>query len=770
MNLAHYHWRLPTDSSEITQIVDQLQQDGLAYSSAFLRLCVQRGFTSVEAIQTATNQEPQLFHDPFLLYDMERTVERLREAIENEELILIYGDYDADGITSTLILYEALETLGANVQYYLPNRLIDGYGPNKARYQAFVEEGIQLILTCDNGVAGHEAIEWAMQQGVDVIISDHHEIQETLPPAYAMIHPKHPQGDYPFGELSGAGVALKIATALLEEVPVEAVELAAIGTLSDMVSLTDENRTIVLSGLKLLNDTQRIGLQLLFEQEDITDVTTDTVGFVIGPRLNAIGRLGDPTPALELLRTFDSDEAATLLTLINDKNTERKAIVESITQEVTERLEQATELPPIIVEAAEHWSAGVLGIVASRIMERYQRPTILFQYQSECDWYKGSGRSPANVHLFHWLQTQSEKMSHFGGHGQAAGVTVPASHWQSFKQGLLNEASQFVSEDTVGEPLTVELALLPSEVSEQFVNEMMLLGPFGMNNPKPLVMLQDVVLQDFRFIGADKTHVKLSVGDTEHQVNAIGFSMAPRFVGLQKGDTISLVAELSLNEWQNQVTPQLMLKDIGITGVHWLDYRSSQIDRRFFEQEAALYLFQNQSLLTHYAEKLSSSCRASTYREAIKETDLGQQTLIIVEPPQHIEWLHTILKRQPWQKIILGAYVTESKYLVGEPTRQEFAKLYRWLQQQAPFGLRQRLPQLSQQFNLPITKLKLMFHVFFEAKFVTIEDGLVGIQPTNAGQHVDLFNLPAMTAYREAMHAESILIYQSLNEIKEYFK
>lgn len=189
MNLSKYHWNIVATSLEVDEQVAQLQEAGMTYSPAFLRLCVKRGLKTPADIQEATNQQPQLFHDPFELYEMDKAVERLRNAIENQELIMIYGDYDADGITSALILYEALETLGANVRYYLPNRLIDGYGPNLERYRALIEEGVQLILTCDNGVAGHEAIEYAMNQGVDVIVSDHHELQATLPQAYAIIHP-----------------------------------------------------------------------------------------------------------------------------------------------------------------------------------------------------------------------------------------------------------------------------------------------------------------------------------------------------------------------------------------------------------------------------------------------------------------------------------------------------------------------------------------------------------------------------------------------------
>lgn len=769
MNLSKYHWNIVATSLEVDEQVAQLQEAGMTYSPAFLRLCVKRGLKTPADIQEATNQQPQLFHDPFELYEMDKAVERLRNAIENQELIMIYGDYDADGITSTLILYEALETLGANVRYYLPNRLIDGYGPNLERYRALIEEGVQLILTCDNGVAGHEAIEYAMNQGVDVIVSDHHELQATLPQAYAIIHPKHPKGRYPFTELSGAGVALKIATALLEEVPVEAIELAAIGTVSDMVSLTNENRTIVLSGLKLLTDTHRVGLQLMFESEkvDTSNLSTDTIGFIIGPRLNAIGRLGDPMPALELLRTFDHEEACELLELVNSKNVERKAIVEQIMADVTERLNSLPNIPEIIIEADEKWAAGVLGIVASRLVERYQRPVLLFQYQAEQQWYKGSGRSTSSIHLFDWLLSQKNHMLYFGGHSQAAGMTVNQTEWETFIQGMYANAKRFIPQDKQAEAIDIELILSPEEVSETLISEVALLGPFGMDNAKPLALIKDAVLEDIRFIGTEKQHVKALISKEESSLNLIGFSMAERFSSIQKGDCLSVVGELTLNEWQNHITPQIQLKDIGIEGTEWIDYRSSHIGTHFFQQENALYVFQNKQLAQHYENQLQTNCQTILYADKIPKQ--AYSVLVIVEPPSQIKDLTQLIHALDWQKIILGAYTTESKYLVGEPTREEFALIYRWLHTQPPFEVRQRLSMISQQFNLPISKLKIIFHVFFEAGFVKIEDGVVTVQKVETGHNINLFELPAMRKYRSAMEAEAVLIYQSLKEIKAFF-
>ena len=779
MNLAKYQWNVLPDPVDIDEQVKQLQAAGLDYSPAFLRLCIRRGHSTPELIREATNQEPQLYHDPYLMYQMDVAVERLQVAIENQSAILIYGDYDADGITSTLILYETLESLGANVQYYLPNRLTDGYGPNLERYQAFIEQGIELILTSDNGVAGHEAIAYAQAQGVDVIVSDHHEMQETLPDAFAIIHPRHPKGQYPFGELSGAGVALKIASALLQEIPTEAVELAAIGTICDLVSLTDENRTIVIGGLNLIGHTHRMGLQLLFKELKVNteEITADTIGFLVGPRLNAMGRLGDPTPGLELLKTFDETEAVELVQLLNETNQKRQTLVKDISSIVEKRVEMQGVLPFALVEADQDWPAGVLGIVASRLVEKYQRPAILFQFDPEKGHYKGSGRSIQQVNLFDWLNEVSDHILYYGGHSQAAGLTVEASQWEAFQTAFLTHAE--VNRELIGQSQAIEVdgSYQTDELTETFIREIQLLGPFGMDNLQPKVLLDSCTVKEKRVIGSDKQHVKLLVttGNKEMPLNTIGFSMAERFSGIEQGTSLSLVGTLDLNEWRQVITPQMKIDDIGMKGVHWVDYRSSKVAPDLLQYEACLYVFRHKSLAQHYDHQLRSSSRGVLYQELIDEK--GQlkelldewQYLAIMEPPKQIDELKEIVNQDHWRSIYLGAFVQESKYTVGEPTREEFGHLYRWIQNQGRFNVRQSLGKMSQQLKISQTKLKHMIVVFLEAEFVTIKDGFITYEPTTK-KKVDLLSLPAMQHYRQEMQSESLLNYQTLNDVKRYFE
>ncbi|MGO4936843.1 single-stranded-DNA-specific exonuclease RecJ [Fundicoccus sp. Sow4_H7] len=777
MNLAKYMWQFE-DRPQLTQEqLNKFSQAGLNLTPAFLRLCLQRGLNSPEAIKNAINQNPTIYHDPFLLYQMDVAVDRIERAIADQELITIYGDYDADGITSTLILFESLEAIGANVNYYLPNRLVDGYGPNLERYEQLIQEGTQLILTCDNGVSGHEALAYAMDAGVDVIVTDHHQFQEKLPVAYAIIHPQHPQGDYPFSELSGAGVALKLVSALIDEIPAEALELAAIGTVADLVSLTDENRTIVINGLNRLRETQREGLRKLFEQQkvDISNLQVDDIGFLIGPRLNAVGRLGDPTPGLELLRSFDPIEASQYVDFINQKNDERKKIVNNIAVEVESRISQYDKIPDIIIESDANWPAGVLGIVASRIVERYHRPAIIFQKIEADKVYKGSGRSIEAIDLFDTLSQVSNQIKYFGGHSQAAGLTVDFEQWENFTTTLLAVVESKSATISYTPSLTINLSLGLSDVSNQFIEEVDLLGPFGIDNPKPIFAFENVTIDQLRWIGTEQQHLKLLLAENQASkdpsvLNAIGFNCKADYQYLQLSNQISIVGKLAINEWQQTRTPQLMIKDIGMNGSQWVDKRGSQIPTDFFNYQHTLYVFEHQPIFDVYREKISKTSYAIRYSDLKQISTLINNNeikyLAIVEPPKKIELLEELLLIQFWETVYLGSYTKESKYLLGLPTRDETAIVYRWIQKNKAIDAKNVVRVLNNETQIPLTKIKLILKLFFQASFVTMNGGRL-LFNENIKQKVDLANLPAMHEFRESMKVEELLNFQSLNQVKK---
>lgn len=327
MKQSQFKWEKKLLTDEQQTAVEEFKQQNL--SPLMSHLLVNRGLTTIDEVNAFLNPSLEDCYDPFLMYDMEKAVARIQEAVASGERMLIYGDYDADGVTSTTVLKEAIELIGGEVEYYLPDRFTDGYGPNLDVYKYFIEQGIQLIITVDNGVSGHAALVYAKEQGIDVIVTDHHELPDELPEAYAIIHPRHPLGDYPFKDLAGVGVAFKVATALLGELPMESLDLVAIGTIADLVSLTGENRALVSLGLKILNQSERVGLHALAEVGSIDLATADeeTVGFGIGPRINAMGRLKSAMPAVELLSTFDDEEAMVIAKDIQETNSQRQQLV-----------------------------------------------------------------------------------------------------------------------------------------------------------------------------------------------------------------------------------------------------------------------------------------------------------------------------------------------------------------------------------------------------------------------------------------------------------
>lgn len=773
LNLAKKDWQLPSNHKQAPIQSIQTNKAGKSFSPAFLRLIEERGYDE-ETLDFLLDDQPQVFHNPYLLYDMDRAIERIQEAIMEGQSILVYGDYDADGVTSSLILTEAISQLGGQVQAYLPNRFSDGYGPNLNRYQEFVDQGIELIITCDNGVAGFEALAWAKDQGIDVIVTDHHQIQDQLPEAYAIIHPQHPQGQYPFKDLCGAGVALKVVSALLEEVPVEALELAMIGTIADMVSLTDENRTIVKSGLNLIKNSQRPGIQALFQanQVDPDTINEETIGFIIGPRLNAAGRLEDPRPAYELLASQDMSEAQILVEEIEGLNRKRQDLVKGILQDIDNRLSQAESLPDIIIEASPSWPAGVLGIAAGNLCQAYNRPVILFQELEEGQ-YRGSGRSIKGINLFQLLDQHKSLIKYFGGHDQAAGLTLDQETYPNFKAEL-TQACQVYRDLILQAPkLAIDLILDFEEVTIDLVEELDLLSPFGMDHPKPKVLLQDQEVTGTRLMGRDQSHIKFDfqIPGSDQVWSAVGFSMADQGRSIQANQEISLVGQLSLNHFRNQTSVQLILEDLGVKGCLWKDYRASQVKDEILQVQEALYLFRNSQVLDLYHDQLPVSSKAILYKE-FNGTKLDQtyQHLVIFEPAKSLEDLQLIIHSQDWTSISLGAYQVESKFLAGLPSQEDFKRFFIWQMKQGPYEIRSQLHRISQQVNLPIIKIKLMIMMFLEAGFVTIKNGWIKNLDFPRNQKVNLQQLETYQKYKAAMDLEELLNFQPISWIKKYFE
>lgn len=752
---SKYEWTLKPIFSD--EALKQLQsQTGI--SSIMATLCLQRGMDTKEKYDQFIHPSLEQLHSPYDMYDMEKGVKRIKQAIENGESILIYGDYDADGITSTTILHETIESLGGNVIYYLPNRFTDGYGPNRSVFEYMIDqEGIQLIVTCDNGVAGHEAIQFAQDKGIDVIVSDHHELPSELPNAYAIIHPRHPKGNYPFGELSGAGVAFKLATALLEDIPVDLLEVVAIGTIADLVPLIDENRVLVYYGLEQLKQTQRIGLMKLIETSGMiaSDMTSESVAFSIAPRLNAIGRLDDATPGVALLTTFDDEEAQQICNAIQQKNNERKDIVKHIVDDVLNCLEKP--YPPVIILANEQWHAGVLGIVASQIVELTNRPTILLQIDKQTHLAKGSGRSVQGINLFEHLSHVKEYLHAFGGHDMAAGMTISVDNITVVRDVLYQRVPVLDKKE-----VQADMRLLPSMVTLDLLHELKQFEPFGNGNDKPTFIIESSQLNAVKSIGANNQHVKGQID----QLDFIQFNASVDVPHLKVGTTVQFLAQLRLNEWNGIEKAQLHVLDSKIEGIQLFDCRSSKLKKSDLQIENATYVFFQEKLYHFFKTKLPQSSD-SVFAQQISDI-LSIDNVVLFDMPMTIDALDSVLSLIEAENIYMMFHTSENAYLLGLPTREQFAQLFKILYSQKQLDLKKHLDTLAKQLNVKKDLIILMFQVFFEVKFVTIESGVATLQDTI--NKVDLMATQTMLNQQQKIVAEKQLLFTDYNILSQYIK
>ncbi|EGV11017.1 single-stranded-DNA-specific exonuclease RecJ [Streptococcus constellatus subsp. pharyngis SK1060 = CCUG 46377] len=696
MITSKYDWQIATNFSD-EDFIKKAKKLGLETSVA--NLVYQRGIQTEEALRDFLEPSLDQLYDPYELHDMDKAVTRIRQAIENDEQILIYGDYDADGMTSASIVKEALEQLGAECQVYLPNRFTDGYGPNASVYKYFIDnQGISLFITVDNGVAGLEAIELAQSMGVDVIVTDHHSMPEILPDAYAIVHPEHPEADYPFKHLAGCGVAFKLATALLEEVQVELLDLVAIGTIADMVSLTGENRILVKYGLSVLKNTQRIGLQELFKIAGIQsdELNEETVGFQIAPRLNALGRLDDPNPAIELLTGFDEEEARDIALMINQKNDERKEMVQHIYDEAKFMIDPKK---PVQVLAGKCWNPGVLGIVAGRLLEELHQPIIVLNIENGLA--KGSARSIEAVDIFEALDPHRELFVAFGGHAGAAGMTLEVSRLEELSQVLeaYIEDNQ-VDLSTKNELFLDEELALPDLTLETLKN-FEKLAPFGMDNKKPIFYLKDFKVENVRTMGMGNAHLKLKISQASAVLEVVAFGLGELATEFSQTKNLELAVTLSVNKWNGQTSLQLMLMDARVDGIQLFNIRGK--NARLPENVPVL--------------------RFSGEIPDLKKS----RAVVVYDLPEHLNQLKAIIQQGNFEAIYFKNEIVQPYYLTGFGTREQFAKLYKTIYQFPEFDIRYKLKELAAYLKIDSILLIKMIQIFEELGFVTIQDGVMQV-------------------------------------------
>lgn len=510
--------------------------------------------------------------NPLLMTDMDKAVARITEAVKNKEKIVVYGDYDVDGITSTALLYEFLDSIGADAEYYIPDRKGEGYGINIMAVNKLFKQGTKLMITVDCGITAIGEVEFASLQGMDVIITDHHTCKDRLPTAAAAIlNPKRPDCDYPFDALAGVGVTFKLILALAIELKMNTKEvfnryadIAALGTIADVVPLQGENRIIVDKGLKLLQNPKRKGLRAIMEVAGVLDksVTSSTIAFTIAPRLNAAGRLGTATTAVELLLTKDESRAREIALSLNEENKLRQQTEHEIFDEALDMIAKDTnfEKKKVIVLAREDWHQGVIGIVASRLCDMYYKPCILISHSNGIG--KGSGRSIKGFNLFDALSHCENHLTDFGGHAIAAGLNVNMSDLDAFTKEINKYADETLTEKDMIPSVDIDCPVSENILTLENARLLSHLEPFGMENEKPVFALAAAQVVNIAAVGADNKHLRLKVSKNNYSINCIGFGMGEFASLIKSGDTVNLAFQLDINSYQGTETVQLLLKDI----------------------------------------------------------------------------------------------------------------------------------------------------------------------------------------------------------------
>lgn len=503
-------------------------------------------------------------YDPFLMKDMKKTIDRILKAKSTSEKVIIYGDYDVDGVTSITVLYTFLKELGMDVHYYLPDRMEEGYGLNKEALKKIKDLGYSLVITVDCGISAVEELEYANSIGLEVCITDHHECGKVLPNAYSIVNPKQADCTYPFDMLAGVGVAFKVITALSltlnleKEAYLKYLDIVTIGTIADIVPLLDENRIITKIGIEKVKQTKNEGLKALIRVAGIKNLDSTSISFALAPRINASGRMADASVAVKLLLSTSPMQANSLAELLDSQNKERQAVEKKILEEVLEKIEKEKlyERKSLVV-AGKGWHQGVIGIVASKVAEKYVKPVILITYEDKLA--KGSGRTPYGISLYDALDKCKDSLVQFGGHELAAGVTLEkdkiAEFSESFEKAVLE-----LREDDLTAIIDIDAEIKKEDILSGIIkiNEKML--PFGQKNPEPTYLYRNLKIDSLSTLKDDK-HIKFRLKDGNFCIDAIGFSQGHRRDELKLGDKIDVVGNLSINDFGRDKTVQIILKD-----------------------------------------------------------------------------------------------------------------------------------------------------------------------------------------------------------------
>mgnify|MGYP005747512475 CR=1 FL=1 len=582
-------------------------------------LCA-RGIDTPEAARAFLETDPAKLHDPMLLPDMAKARDTIRRAIEQGKKIAVFGDYDVDGVTSTCVITRVLRSLGADVRHYIPDRLSEGYGLSMGAMDRLAQDGIGLIVTVDSGVSAFEEIARARELGMEVVVTDHHECREELPDANAVVNPKRADSTYPFAELAGVGVAFKLACALAGDGQQRAVleqyaDLVALGTVADVMLLVGENRIIVAAGLRRMAETQNVGLSMLLHEsgQQGKRLTASTISFILAPRINAAGRLGHADMAAELFLTDDPRRAQTLAMALCEQNKQRQATENQILEQALQKLRR--EYDPledqVIVLAGEDWHHGVIGIVSSRICDRYACPTVLIALEDGIG--KGSGRSVKGFNLYEALCDSAPLLERFGGHELAAGLTIREENIQQFHENMEAWAREHVNPQELMPILHIDCPIAPEFISTEATRGLDVLEPFGMGNPQPVFSMCDLLVEEITPISSDR-HVRLTLSKDGQTYTAMLFGTGQGGCGFAQGNYVDAAFCLEINEYRGRCSVQLVIRDIQLSTCEVMaDQKILNLYNRFMSdgaltaREARVLLPERRDLVAVWRHILSRS-------------------------------------------------------------------------------------------------------------------------------------------------------------------
>ncbi|MDD3562079.1 MAG: single-stranded-DNA-specific exonuclease RecJ [Candidatus Cloacimonetes bacterium] len=569
-------WLTPPGlNAEESEAIKSLCAD-LKAPELIAELLYRRGMRTAKQIEEFFNPSLENLFDPYLFEDMQLAVDRTLLAIEKGELIIIYGDYDVDGTTSTALLYLGLKRIGANIGFYIPHRMIDGYGLSLSSLEQIKKDGCSLIISVDCGVNALDEIRAIRDLGMDIIITDHHNPKAELPPALATINPKLLNCSYPFPHLAGVGVAYKLLMAIYQKLGIDSSEnvlkymdLVAVGTIADIVPLVGENRIFASIGLQHLIEKKNLGLNALIQLCGLNQKTLDTTDIVFGlaPRINAAGRMGSAEMAVNLLISTDEVQSAELAEMIERDNSLRQQEDQKTFYEACEIIEKKYKNmaeTPCIVISSDNWHQGIIGIVASKLVEKYYRPVVMISFKD--GFGSGSGRSVADFDLFSALQHTEHNLHSFGGHKYAVGLTIYEEYIDRFENELARYVADHLKLDQIQPPLVIDHELELYDINEYLLDAIELFAPFGPENLRPTFMSREVTVANYPY-NVGRNHLKLKVVKNGVSLDLIGYNLGDYLTLLKKNSVINIAYTLEYNRFGNKASIQGKLKDLQIIGV-----------------------------------------------------------------------------------------------------------------------------------------------------------------------------------------------------------